>query len=98
MKFRVIPLLFSSLIFAEDQIEFSLTCFDKSQNQYQITLDMDKKKFRIKEEEIVISEGLIAKINNSKNDIDFQLLEIENKDKKLIFKNKNILGKLTCNV
>ena len=38
------------------------------------------------------------KINNSKNDIDFQLLEIENKDKKLIFKNKNILGKLTCNV
>jgi len=53
---------------------------------------MDAKKFSIEEREIVISEGLIAHINTSKNEINFQLLEINTKDNKIIFTNKNILG------
>ncbi len=45
---------------------------------------MDAKKFSIEEREIVISEGLIAHINTSKNEINFQLLEINTKDNKII--------------
>jgi hypothetical protein len=59
---------------------------------------MDAKKFSIEEREIVISEGLIANINTSNNEINFQLLEINTKDNKIIFTNKNILGQLVCEV
>lgn len=91
-------LLLSSLVFAEDHNEFTIGCIDSSKNKYQIILDIDKKRFSIKEKEITVSEGLIAKINNSKNEINFQLLEINTKDKKKIFKGKNILGELVCDV
>ena len=47
---------------------------------------------------MVISEGLIAKITDSYNEINFQLLEMNTKDKKMVFKNKNILGELVCDV
>ena len=47
---------------------------------------------------MVISEGLIAKITDSNNEINFQLLEMNTKDKKMVFKNKNILGELVCDV
>jgi len=47
---------------------------------------------------MVISEGLIANINTSNNEINFQLLEINTKDNKIIFTNKNILGQLVCEV
>jgi len=91
-------LLLSPLAFAEDHNEFTIGCTDNSNKKYQITLDMDAKKFRINEREMVISEGLIAHINTSKNEINFQLLEINTKDNKIIFTNKNILGQLVCEV
>ena len=48
--------------------------------------------------EKIISEGLIAKINSSKNEINFQLLETNTKEKKMVFKSKNLLGQLVCDV
>ena len=59
---------------------------------------MDAKKFSIEERAMVISEGLIAHINTSKNEINFQLLERNTKDNKIIFTNKNILGQLVCEI
>ena len=91
-------LLLSPLAFADDHNEFTIGCTDNSKKKYQITLDMDAKKFSIEERATVISEGLIANINTSKNEINFQLLEINTKDNKIIFTNKNILGQLVCEV
>ena len=83
---------------AEDHNEFTIDCFDSSKNKYQINLDIDEKKFNIKDKERIISEGLIAKINTLKNEINFQLLETNTKEKKMVFKSKNLLGQLVCDV
>ena len=91
-------LLLSPLAFADDHNEFTIGCTDNSKKKYQITLDMDAKKFSVEEEAMVISEGLIANINTSNNEINFQLLEINARDNKIIFTNKNILGQLVCEV
>jgi len=91
-------MLLTRFVFAEDHDEFTIRCIDSSKNKYQIILDIHKKRFSIKEKESTVSEGLIAKINNSKNEINFQLLEINTKDKKKIFRGKNILGELVCDV
>ena len=84
-------------VFADDHNEFTIDCVDKIKNKYQITLDLDIKKFSIKKRDNTISEGSIAKINSSKNSIEFKLLEINTTNKK-IFTNKNLLGKLVCNI
>jgi len=84
-------------VFADDHNEFTIDCVDKIKNKYQITLDLDVKKFSIKKRDTTISEGSIAKINSSKNSIEFKLLEINTTNKK-IFTNKNLLGKLVCNI
>jgi hypothetical protein len=84
-------------VFADDHNEFTIDCVDKIKNKYQITLDLDVKKFSIKKRDNTISEGSIAKINSSKNSIEFKLLEINTTNKK-IFTNKNLLGKLVCNI
>ena len=84
-------------VFADDHNEFTIDCVDKIKNEYQITLDLDVKKFSIKKMDNTISEGSIAKINSSKNSIEFKLLEINTTNKK-IFTNKNLLGKLVCNI
>ena len=94
----LILILLSPLVLAEDHNEFTIGCVDSSKNKYQINLDIDEKKFSIKDKETIISEGLIAKINTSKNEINFQLLETNTKEKKMIFKSKNILGQLVCDV
>jgi len=86
------------LVLAEDHNEFTIGCVDSSKNKYQINLDIDEKKFSIKDRERIISEGLIAKINTSKNEINFQLLETNTKEKKMVFKSKNLLGQLVCDV
>ena len=98
MKKLLTLLLLSPLAFADDHNEFTIGCSDNSKKKYQITLDMDAKKFSIEEKAMVISEGLIANINTSNNEINFQLLEINTKDNKIIFTNKNILGHLVCEV
>ena len=98
MKRLLTLLLLSPLALAYDHNEFTIGCTYNSNKNYQITLDMDAKKFSIEEREMVISEGLIAHINTSKNEINFQLLEINTKDNKIIFTNKNILGQLVCEV
>ena len=84
-------------VFADDHNEFTIDCVDKIKNKYQITLDLDVKKFSVKKKDNTISEGSIAKINSSKNSIEFKLLEINTTNKK-IFTNKNLLGKLVCNI
>ena len=86
------------MVLAEDHNEFTIGCVDSSKNKYQINLDIDEKKFSIKDRERIISEGLIAKINTSKNEINFQLLETNTKEKKMVFKSKNLLGQLVCDV
>ena len=97
MKNILLTLIFlSPLAFAKDHNEFTIGCFDRSKNKYQITLDIDEKKFSIQEKERTISEGLIAKINNSKSEINFQLLEINTKEKNMVFKSRNMLGQLVC--
>ena len=91
-------ILLSPLVLAEDHNEFTIGCVDINKNKYQINLDIDEKKFSIKDKETIISEGLIAKINTSKNEINFQLLETNTKEKKMVFKSKNLLGQLVCDV
>ena len=86
------------MVLAEDHNEFTIGCVDINKNKYQINLDIDEKKFSIKDRERIISEGLIAKINTSKNEINFQLLETNTKEKKMVFKSKNLLGQLVCDV
>ena len=99
MKNILLTLIFlSPHAFAEDHNEFTIGCFDSSKNKYQITLDIDEKKFSIQEKERTISEGLIAKINNSKSEINFQLVEINTKEKNMVFKSRNMLGQLVCDV
>ena len=78
--------------------KFTIDCVDKIENKYQITLDLDVKKFNIKKRDKTISEGSIAKINSSNNSIEFKLLEIDTRDNKKIFTNKNLLGNLVCNI
>ena len=57
MKKLLALLLLSPLAFADDHNEFTIGCTDNSKKKYQVTLDMDAKKFSIEERAMVISEG-----------------------------------------
>ena len=95
---KIILLLLSTFVHADDHNNFTIGCADKMENKYQIALDLDTKKFRVLKSDMIISEGSIAKINSSKNSIEFKLLEINTKDNKKIFTSNNLLGKLICNI
>ena len=95
---KTIALLLSTFIHADDHNQFTVDCIDKIKNKYQISLDLDIKKFKVLKGDKTISAGSIAKINSSKNLIEFKLLEIDTKDKKKIFTSNNLLGKLVCSI
>ena len=95
---KLILLLLSNIAHADDHNHFTIGCVDKIENKYQIALDLDTKKFTILNSETIISQGSIAKINSSKNSIEFKLLEINTKDNKKIFTSNNLLEKLFCNI
>ena len=71
---------------------------DKIKNKYQITLNLDVKKFIVNKGKDTISEGSIAQINSSDNSIEFKLLETNTRDNKKIFTSNGLLGKLVCSV
>jgi hypothetical protein len=100
MKFTLIILLaFGSLgVLAEEHNEFTIDCIDKIKNKYQITLNLDLKKFSVSKGEDAISKGSIAQINSSDNSIEFKLLEMDTRDNKKIFTSNGLLGKLVCSV
>ena len=100
MKFTLIILLaFGSLgVLAEEHNEFTIDCIDKIKNKYQITLNLDVKKFSVSKWEDTISKGSIAQINSSDNSIEFKLLEMDTRDNKKIFTSNGLLGKLVCSV
>jgi hypothetical protein len=100
MKFTLIILLaFGSLgVLAEEHNEFTIDCIDKIKNKYQITLNLDVKKFSVSKGEDAISKGSIAQINSSDNSIEFKLLEMDTRDNKKIFTSNGLLGKLVCSV
>ena len=95
---KIMALLLSTIVHADDHNQFTVDCVDKIKKKYQIALDLDTKKFRVLKSDTIISEGSIAKINSSKNSIEFKLLEINTKDNKKIFTSNNLLGKLICNI
>ena len=95
---KLILLLLSTFVHADDHNHFTIDCVDKMKNKYQIALDLDTKKFTVLKIDTIISEGSIAKINSSKNSIEFKLLEINTRDNKKIFTGNNLLGKLICNI
>ena len=95
---KTIALLLSTFIHADDHNQFTVDCIDKIKNKYQISLDLDIKKFKVLKGDKTISEGSIAKIKSSKNSIEFKVLEIDAKDKKKIFTSNNLLEKLVCNI
>ena len=100
MKFTLIILLaFGSLgVLAEEHNEFTIDCIDKIKNKYQITLNLDLKKFSVSKGEDAISKGSIEQINSSDNSIEFKLLEMDTRDNKKIFTSNGLLGKLVCSV
>ena len=100
MKFTLIILLaFGSLgVLAEEHNEFTIDCIDKIKNKYQITLNLDLKKFSVSKGEDTISKGSIAQINSSDSSIEFKLLEMDTRDNKKIFTSNGLLGKLVCSV
>ena len=85
-------------VFADEHKEFTIDCIDKIKNKYQITLNLDVKKFSVHKGKDPISEGSIAQINSSDNSIEFKLLEINTKENKKIFTSNSLLGKLVCSV
>tara|TARA_Y100000996_G_scaffold348757_1_gene287379 strand:+ start:99 stop:392 length:294 start_codon:yes stop_codon:yes gene_type:complete len=95
---KIMVLLLSTIVQADDHNQFTIDCVNKIEKKYQIALDLDTKKFRVSKSDTIISEGSIAKINRSKNSIEFKLLEINTKDKKKIFTGNNLHGKLICNI
>ena len=95
---KLVALLMSTFVHAGDHNQFTIDCVDKFKNKYQISLDLDIKKFNVKKSNRIISQGSIAKIESSKNSIEFMLLESDNKNNKKIFTSKNMLGKLYCNI
>ena len=95
---KIMVLLLSTIVQADDHNQFTIDCVNKIEKKYQIALDLDTKKFRVSKSDTIISEGSIAKINSSKNSIEFKLLEINTKDKKKIFTGNNLHGKLICNI
>ena len=100
MKFTLIILLvFGSIgVLADKHNEFTIGCIDKIKNKYQITLNLDVKKFIVNKGKDAISEGSIAQINSSDNSIEFKLLETNTRDNKKIFTSNGLLGKLVCSV
>ena len=100
MKFTLTILLaFGSLgILAKEHNEFTIDCIDKIKNKYQLTLNLDVKKFSVHKGKDAISEGSIAQINSSDNSIEFKLLEMNTKDNKKIFTSNGLLQKLVCSV
>jgi len=95
---KLILLLLSTFAQADDHNHFTIGCVDKIKNKYQIALDLDTKKFTVLKSDTIISQGSIAKINSSKNSIEFKLLETNTRDNKKIFTSNNLLGKLICNI
>ena len=95
---KLLLLLLSAFVHADDHNHFTIVCNDKIKNKYRIALDLDTKKFTVLKSDTIISEGSIAKINSSKNSIEFKLLEINTKDNKKIFTSNNLLRKLICNI
>ena len=95
---KLIALLLSTFVHADEHNQFTINCEDKIKNKYQVALDLDIKKFRVLKSDKIISEGSIAKINSSINSIEFKLLEINTRDNKKIFTGNNLLGKLICNI
>ena len=85
-------------VFADEHKEFTIDCIDKIKNKYQITLNLDVKKFSIHKGKDAISEGSIVQINSSDNAIEFKLLEMNTKDNKKIFTSNSLLEKLVCSV
>jgi hypothetical protein len=85
-------------VLADEQNEFTIDCIDKIKNKYQITLNLDVKKFSVHKGKDAISEGSIAQINSSDNSIEFKLLETNTRDNKKIFTSNGLLGKLVCSV
>ena len=85
-------------VFADEHKEFTIDCIDKIKNKYQITLNLDVKKFSVYKGKDAISEGSIAQINSSDNSIEFKLLEMNTKENKKIFTSNSLLGKLVCSV
>ena len=85
-------------VFADEHKEFTIDCIDKIKNKYQITLNLDVKKFSVHKGKDTISEGSIAQINSSDNSIEFKLLEMNTKDNKKIFTSNGLLQKLVCSV
>ena len=85
-------------VLADEQNEFTIDCIDKINNKYQITLNLDVKKFIVKKGKDAISEGSIAQIHSSDNTIEFKLLETNTRDNKKIFTSNGLLGKLVCSV
>jgi len=95
---KLIALLLSTFVHADEHNQFTINCEDKIKNKYQVALDLDIKKFRVLKSDKIISEGSIAKINSSINSIEFKLLEIDTKDNKKIFTSNNLHGKLACSI
>ena len=100
MKSALIMLLvFGSMeVLAEKHNEFTIDCIDKIKNKYQLTLNLDVKKFSVNKGKDTISKGSIAQINNSDNSIEFKLLEMNTRDNKKIFTSNGLLEKLVCSV
>ena len=100
MKSALIMLLvFGSIgVLADKHNEFTIDCIDKIKNKYQITLNLDVKKFSVHKGKDAISEGSIVQINSSDNAIEFKLLEMNTKDNKKIFTSNSLLEKLVCSV
>ena len=95
---KIMVLLLSTIVQADDHNQFTIDCVNKIEKKYQIALDLDTKKFRVLKSDTIISEGSIAKINRSKNSIEFKLLEMDTRDNKKIFTSNGLLGKLVCSV
>jgi hypothetical protein len=95
---KLIALLLSTFVHADEHNQFTINCEDKIKNKYQVALDLDIKKFRVLKSDKIISEGSIAKINSSINSIEFKLLEIDTKDNKKIFTSNNLHVKLACSI
>ena len=85
-------------VLADEQNEFTIDCIDRIKNKYQITLNLDVKKFSVHKGKDAISAGSIAQINSSDNSIEFKLLEMNTKENKKIFTSNSLLGKLVCSV
>ena len=52
---KLILLLLSTFVHADDHNHFTIGCVDKIKNKYQIALDLDTKKFTVLKSDTIIS-------------------------------------------